>query len=53
LLSISSEKILKALTAIQLLAPSPPLLFMGTYSLTDGKRGTEPMFLEFSNAAGI
>ncbi len=32
---------------------SPPLLFMGTYSLTDGKRGTEPMFLEFSNAAGI
>ena len=29
LLSLSSEKVLKALTAIQLLAPSPPLLFMG------------------------
>jgi maltooligosyltrehalose trehalohydrolase len=29
LLSLSNERILKALTAIQLLAPSPPLLFMG------------------------
>jgi cysteine dioxygenase len=32
---------------------SPPLLFMGTYSLTDLTRGSEPMFLEFSEAAGI
>jgi cysteine dioxygenase len=32
---------------------SPPLLHMGTYSLTDRTRGTEPMFLEFSDAAGI
>jgi cysteine dioxygenase len=32
---------------------SPPLLHMGTYSLTDRIRGTEPMFLEFSDAAGI
>jgi len=32
---------------------SPPLLHMGTYSLTDLTRGTEPMFLEFSDAAGI
>jgi cysteine dioxygenase len=32
---------------------SPPLLWMGTYSLTDRTRGTEPMFLEFCNAAGI
>jgi cysteine dioxygenase len=32
---------------------SPPLLYMGTYSLTDLTRGTEPMFLEFSDAAGI
>ena len=29
LLSISNEKVVKALTAIQLLAPSPPLIFMG------------------------
>jgi malto-oligosyltrehalose trehalohydrolase len=29
LLSLSNEKALKALSAIQLLAPSPPLLFMG------------------------
>jgi maltooligosyltrehalose trehalohydrolase len=29
LLSLSDDKILKALSAIQLLAPSPPLLFMG------------------------
>jgi cysteine dioxygenase len=32
---------------------SPPLLWMGTYSLTDASRGQEPMFLEFSEAAGI
>jgi cysteine dioxygenase len=32
---------------------SPPLLWMGTYSLTDRTRGQEPMFLEFCNAAGI
>lgn len=32
---------------------SPPLLWMGTYSLTDSLRGQEPMFLEFSEAAGI
>ena len=29
LLSLSNEKVLKALSAIQLLAPAPPLLFMG------------------------
>jgi cysteine dioxygenase len=32
---------------------SPPLLWMGTYSLTDRKRGQEPMFVEFYEAAGI
>lgn len=32
---------------------SPPLLTMGTYSLTDPTRGEEPMFVEFSDAAGI
>jgi cysteine dioxygenase len=32
---------------------SPPLLQMGTYSLTDRSRGIEPMFVEFSEAAGI
>jgi cysteine dioxygenase len=32
---------------------SPPLLWMGTYSLTDASRGHEPMFLEFSQSAGI
>jgi cysteine dioxygenase len=32
---------------------SPPLLWMGTYSLMDSERGQEPMFLEFSEAAGI
>jgi cysteine dioxygenase len=32
---------------------SPPLLWMGTYSLTDTQRGQEPMFLEFCEAAGI
>lgn len=32
---------------------SPPLMYMGTYSLTDLTRGSEPMFLEFSDAAGI
>ena len=32
---------------------TPPLLVMGTYSLSDRKRGEEPMFLEFSDAAGI
>jgi cysteine dioxygenase len=32
---------------------SPPLLIMGTYSLTDNLRGEEPMFLEFADAEGI
>jgi cysteine dioxygenase len=32
---------------------SPPLLRMGTYSLTDKTRGEEPMLLEFCDAAGI
>jgi cysteine dioxygenase len=32
---------------------SPPLLWMGTYSLTDTARGQEPMFIEFEEAAGI
>jgi cysteine dioxygenase len=32
---------------------SPPLLWMGTYSLTDTVRGQEPMFVEFCDAAGI
>jgi cysteine dioxygenase len=32
---------------------SPPLLRMGTYSLTDLARGEELMFVEFGEAAGI
>jgi cysteine dioxygenase len=32
---------------------TPPLRQMGTYSLTDLSRGVEPMFIEFSDAAGI
>jgi cysteine dioxygenase len=32
---------------------SPPLVLMGTYSLTERGRGEEPMLLEFSDAAGI
>jgi cysteine dioxygenase len=32
---------------------SPPLTWMGTYSLTDRTRGQEPMFVEFCDAAGI
>jgi cysteine dioxygenase len=32
---------------------SPPLIRMGTYSLTDRSRGTELMLQEFSDAAGI
>jgi cysteine dioxygenase len=32
---------------------SPPLRTMGTYSLLDRSRGSEPMFIEFSDAAGI
>jgi cysteine dioxygenase len=32
---------------------SPPLMWMGTYSLTDRSRGQEPMFVEFYDAAGI
>jgi cysteine dioxygenase len=32
---------------------SPPLMWMGTYSLTDRTRGQEPMFIEFCDAAGI
>ena len=32
---------------------TPPLRNMGTYSLFDATRGTEPMLLEFIDAAGI
>jgi cysteine dioxygenase len=32
---------------------SPPLLVMGTFSLTDNLRGEEPMLLDFADAAGI
>ena len=32
---------------------SPPLVTMGTYSLTDDRRGEEAMFVEFYDAAGI
>jgi hypothetical protein len=32
---------------------SPPLLWMGTYSLLDRTRGKEAMFVEFRDAAGI
>ena len=32
---------------------SPPLLRMGTYSLTDTSRGSELMIVEFADAAGI
>jgi cysteine dioxygenase len=32
---------------------SPPLIRMGTYSLTDRSRASELMLLEFSDAAGI
>lgn len=32
---------------------SPPLMMMGTYSLTDRLRGEEPMFLDFGEAEGI
>jgi cysteine dioxygenase len=32
---------------------SPPLLWMGTYTLFDTTRGQEPMLLEFCDAAGI
>jgi cysteine dioxygenase len=32
---------------------TPPLYQMGTYSLTSRDRGIEPMFIEFSEAAGI
>jgi cysteine dioxygenase len=32
---------------------TPPLLWMGTYSLTDQTRGQEPMFVEFMDAGGI
>lgn len=32
---------------------SPPLMWMGTYSLTDTSRGQEPMLVEFCEAAGI
>jgi cysteine dioxygenase len=32
---------------------SPPLLVMGTYSLHDRERGEEPMYLAFTDAAGI
>ena len=39
--------------AVTLHVYSPPLLRMGTYSLTDDTRGQEPMFIEFAEAAGI
>jgi cysteine dioxygenase len=32
---------------------SPPLRWMGTYSLTDDTRGREPIFVEYADAAGI
>jgi cysteine dioxygenase len=32
---------------------SPPLILMGTYSLTERGRGEEPMLIEFCDAAGI
>ncbi len=32
---------------------SPPLVRMGTYSLTDAIRGEELMAMEFSDSAGI
>jgi cysteine dioxygenase len=32
---------------------SPPLLTMGTYSLSDPTRGEEPMFVQYADAAGI
>jgi cysteine dioxygenase len=32
---------------------SPPLILMGTYSLTERGRGEEPMLVEFCDAAGI
>jgi hypothetical protein len=32
---------------------SPALELMGTYSLTDRKRGFEPMLMEFTAAGGI
>src|SRR5437016_2897558 len=32
---------------------SPPLMWMGTYSILDTSRGQEPMLLEFCDAAGI
>jgi hypothetical protein len=32
---------------------SPPLIVMGTYSLTECGRGEEPMLIEFYDAAGI
>ena len=32
---------------------TPPLLWMGTYTMYDTSRGREPMLVEFSDAAGI
>jgi cysteine dioxygenase len=32
---------------------SPPLRLMGTYTLTDRTRGSEPMFVELTDTAGI
>ena len=32
---------------------TPPLVWMGTYSMYDRSRGQEPMLLEFRDAAGI
>jgi hypothetical protein len=32
---------------------SPPLVRMGTYTLTDATRGEELMAMEFSDAGGI
>lgn len=38
---------------VTLHAYCPPLRQMGTYSLTDRTRGSEPMFIELADAAGI
>ena len=39
--------------AVTLHVYSPALELMGTYSLTDRKRGVEPMLMEFTAAGGI
>lgn len=40
-------------TLVTLHIYSPPLVMMGTYSIIDDRRGEEPMFLDFVDAAGI